>query len=87
VGPPQSVEIAGVKIENCTRIEPTDNSEIYELIWERYVAYGVVNESFAAARGDQIFEGKRLRTSSTFSQSIRRAFLHCDPDTGQHIRA
>mgnify|MGYP001599975350 FL=1 len=47
VGRPKSIKVAGTEITDCTAIEVTDESRVFEIVWNDYVGYSVLNESYA----------------------------------------
>ena len=70
------LEIAGAVISGCTRIDVTEASRSFELLWDSYVAYAVLNESFAAAaEADECYSGKlfRVYSKSHFIDYVSRA--------------
>lgn len=76
-------------IPGGTRIEVTDESAAFEVVWNKYVAYSVMNESFAAADEQERFTGNRIRlySKSRFMDCVARASFACDeyPGPTQHI--
>src|SRR5438874_2024507 len=60
-GPATSIDVAGTIIPNCTPIEATDQSRIFEIVWRYYVGYSVLNESYAAVYDAEQYEGTRFR--------------------------
>jgi len=79
VGEPESIKVGGVEIRDCTRIDTTKESRIFELAWECYVGYSVLNESFASVSDEEQFEGQRLRiySKSRFIDYMSRASFAC----------
>jgi len=77
VGEPESITVGGVAIPNCTPVEATDQSRIFELVWTHYVGYAVLNESFASFNDDEQFEGRRFRvySKSRFRDWLRQHSL------------
>jgi hypothetical protein len=75
-------------IPDCTRIEITEDSAAFEIIWENYVAYSVLNESYAAPDGEEQYEGRRFRvySKSRFIDYVARASFACPeyPGPSQH---
>ena len=61
-----SHKIGGTIIENLHPVEPTGRSRTLELMWKRYIAYSVTNESFASPDDDSEVRvsGRLLRTYS-----------------------
>ena len=55
------------------RIEHTDACRVFELTWDMYIAYSVLNESYARADDGEIFTGRRLRlySKSKFLEYVR----------------
>jgi hypothetical protein len=43
----ESLEIGGTRIDGLHRVYTGADSRLIELVWRKYVAYGVTNESFA----------------------------------------
>ena len=84
VGSPETIEVGGVEIPNCTRVEPTDDTAVFELTWEQYVGYAVINESFASFSEEEQFEGRRYRiySKSRFLDYMSRASFACDEYPG-----
>jgi hypothetical protein len=84
VGGPESITVGGVTISNCTRIEPTDRSRIFELVWTHYVGYAVLNESYASVNDVEQYEGSRFRvySKSCFLDYMSRATFACDEHPG-----
>jgi hypothetical protein len=74
-GPAEPLPIGGAVIVDCTRIEVIDNSRVFELIWDSYVGYAVLNESFAGVDAEERYEGSRLRvySKSHFIEFLSRA--------------
>jgi hypothetical protein len=84
VGEPESITAGGVVIPNCTRIEATDQSRIFELVWMNYVGYTVLNESYASVNDEERYEGRRFRvySKSRFLDYMSRATFACDEYPG-----
>jgi len=70
------LEIAGAVISGGTRIDVTEESQCFELLWDSYIAYAVLNESFALpADADECYVGKlfRVYSKSHFIDYLARA--------------
>jgi hypothetical protein len=63
-GPAAPIEVAGTIIPDCTPIEATDQSRIFEIVWRCYVGYSVLNESYAAVHDFEQYDGTRFRIYS-----------------------
>lgn len=88
-GETQDVHVAGNIIHDCTPIGVTPESAVFEIKWEHYVAYCVLNESFAfPPNGEEVFTGKRFRvySKSRFRQYVSRSTFATDgyPGPMQH---
>ncbi len=85
VGP---LQVGDAVISGCTRIEVTEESRTFELIWNRYVAYSFLNESFASVDDEERYEGNRFRVyaKSRFIDYVLRASFACAdyPGPTQH---
>ncbi len=84
VGEPESIIVGGVTIPNCTRVETTDRSRVFELVWAHYVGYAVLNESYASVDDDEQYEGSRFRVyaKSRFLDYMSHATFACDEHPG-----
>ena len=62
---PESREVAGSKFSEVCPIESTGNSRLFEVVWEHYIAYNVMNESYCRVDPyDIIQSGKLMRIYS-----------------------
>ena len=84
-----SVKVGGAEISGCHRIESTSESRLFEVVWQRYVAYAVRNESFVSPDEYEISVGSRFRvySRSSFLDFVRSATFVTDDYPGpiQHI--
>ena len=84
----ESRNIAGVIFEGLHRIEPTENSRRFELIWDSYIAYSVTNESFGSTQGPgSLDSGRHLRhyTESPFLTFVRCSTIATHEYPGPYI--
>ena len=88
-GESEPIQVGGAVIPGGTRIDVTDESAAFEVVWSKYVAYSVMNESFAAVDEQERFTGNRIRlySKSLFIDYVARASFACDeyPGPTQHI--
>jgi hypothetical protein len=73
---PVSVQVGEAVIKNLKRIESTESSRIFQLTWDKYIAYSVRNESFVTLDDSEIVtSGRLLRiySKSTFLEYVSRA--------------
>jgi hypothetical protein len=64
-GEVERIVIGDQSIAGGTRIDITANSRIFEMVWTSYVAYSVINESYASSSGpEERFEGRLFRIYS-----------------------
>lgn len=63
----EALTIGGVTFEHLHRIESSDASPTFELVWDSYIAYSVRNESYAAEDESNVWSGNKLRTYSKSS--------------------
>ena len=82
------LQVGDAVISGGTRIEVTEESQTFELVWSRYVAYSVLNESFASVDDEELYEGTRFRVyvQSRFIDYVSRASFACAdyPGPTQH---
>lgn len=87
-GESEPIQAGGAVIPGGTRIDVTDESTAFEVVWNKYVAYSVMNESFAAVDEQERFTGNRIRlySKSRFMDYVARASFACDefPGPTQH---
>jgi hypothetical protein len=84
VGSPKSIKVADTEISGCTAIEITDESRVFEIVWNSYVGYSVLNESYATPSDEESGEGNRFRiySKSRFLQFMSDATFACDDYPG-----
>jgi hypothetical protein len=73
---PNTITVGESSIADCTPIEVTAGSASFEIEWPLYVAYAVLNESYAGQPdAEQSYTGKRFRiyTKSHFSAYLSRS--------------
>jgi hypothetical protein len=64
---PQSRTIAGVEFTELHPVVSNEHSRLFEIIWEHYVAYNVMNESYA--RVDDYYAGQSGKLMKIYSKS------------------
>ena len=84
VGPPKSINVANTEIPDCTAVEITNESRVFEIVWNSYVGYSVLNESYASPSDEEHSEGNRFRiySKSRFMQFMSVATFACDDYPG-----
>ena len=84
-GAVQTVQVGSVEISDCTAMEP--RGQVFELIWQQYVGYSVLNESYALLDDGGILKGKRYRvyTRSNFLNYMSKATLASDEYPGPAV--
>ena len=72
---PGTLEIGGTVITDCHPVTSTHQSKMFEIVWDRYIAYSVRNESFVPFDESEIADGGRFRhySKSHFLDFIRAA--------------
>ena len=84
-----TLKIADTQLTGLHAIEATEKSRSFEVKWEYYVAYSVVNESFKKRRTDELWAGDlfRIYTKSCFIDFVAAATFATDEYPGplQHI--
>lgn len=71
----EELEIGGVNLGESRKIEHTQSCRVFEVTWETYISYAVVNESYARVKNDEVYEGRLVRvySKSDFLEHIRQA--------------
>jgi len=71
----EAIHVAGSVLSGGTRISVTEESRAFELVWKQYVAYSVLNESYASAVEQENYRGNRFRIylRSNFIDYVSRA--------------
>jgi len=82
--------VGGVRMTDLHPVKSTDASRVFEIIWDRYVAYSVRNESFVTPDDfEESAWGRRVRlySRSHFLEYVSRATFACDEHPGplQHV--
>jgi hypothetical protein len=57
---PESRKIAGARFTELHPIESGENCRLFEIIWENYIAYDVVNESYARVDDYDVVQSGKL---------------------------
>jgi hypothetical protein len=67
------VIIAGVVLKNSAPIVIAENSSIYEIIFDQYIAYSIRNESYTTLDKEEEYEGRLacIYTKSKFLDYVR----------------
>ena len=73
------VKIGGTEITGGPPVKSTDRSRVFEITWNNYVAYSLLNESFTVRDESQEFSGRLFRTytKSHFLDYVSRATIAC----------
>jgi hypothetical protein len=84
VGPAKSIKVGESVISDCTVIEVTPESRVFEILWRGYVGYSVLNESYASISDEEKYEGNRFRiySKSRFIRYMSQATFACDEYPG-----
>jgi hypothetical protein len=81
--------IGDVSLGPTHKVEHTEACRVFEVIWETYIAYGVVNESYGDADRGDVYEGRRFRcyAKSQFLEYVRRNTWGDDqyPGPSKHV--
>ena len=84
-----TIRFAGTEIGNCHPVRSTTNSRLFEIVWDKYVAYSVINESYATPSESEEFSGRfaRFYSKSHFLDYVSRATFAGNEYPGplQHI--
>lgn len=83
--------IAGTAITGCHKVESNEQSPLFEILWEIYVAYSVRNESYVGPDApEEVSAGghMRLYSKSNFLEYIAHTTFACPEYPGplQHVR-
>jgi hypothetical protein len=89
-GKPQSVNVGNPVISDATPIKVTSESAAFEIEWLHYVAYAILNESYASPpTPEEAYTGKRFRIywKSHFRDYLSRCTFASDDYPGplQHF--
>ncbi|HXJ85766.1 MAG TPA: hypothetical protein VMS18_03050 [Candidatus Binatia bacterium] len=85
------IEVCGVSLGSGHNVTSGENTRLFEVCWDSYVAYSVTNESFANGvdETDKFELGNLVRvySKSNFLEYVRKATLASDEYPGplQHI--
>ncbi|GAB1269064.1 hypothetical protein NBRC116493_23170 [Aurantivibrio infirmus] len=85
-GEEEDIEISGVKLSGSRALEVTDKSCIYEIVFETYVGYSVLDESYTIQDDHEIFEGRLfcIYSKSHFLDYISKATFASDDHPGPY---
>jgi hypothetical protein len=85
-----TLTIAGTTITGLHRVESNDQSPLFEILWETYIAYSVRNESYVGPDApEEVSVGlhMRLYSRSRFLEYVSQATFACPEYPGplQHV--
>jgi hypothetical protein len=74
-----TVRVGETEIIGCHPVRSTESSRLFEIIWDGYVAYSVIAESFTSLDESEEFSGRlaRVYSKSHFLDYVSRATLAC----------
>ncbi len=83
----ESVALKGTEMSICSEIQITDKSCVYEILFDSYIGYSVIDESFALPDDTEIFVGCifRIYEKSNYLDYIKKASFACDDHPGPYI--
>jgi hypothetical protein len=85
----EDLVVGATNLGPTRRIEHTEACRVFEIIWGTYIAYCVVNESYALGGKSDIYEGRRFRvySKSLFLDYVRTDTFGDDqyPGPSKHI--
>jgi hypothetical protein len=84
---PVSIEVGDTAITDCHAVSSTEQSRMFEVVWNRYVAYSVRNESFVAFDHSEVAHGSRFRvySKSHFLDFVRSATFATEEYPGPRL--
>ena len=80
----ENIRVGSLEIEDAGNIVVADDSSIYEIIFDQYVAYSVRNESYTQLDKEEEFEGRLacIYTKSKFLDYVRASAFASDEYPG-----
>jgi hypothetical protein len=87
-GSREDIRIGSLELKDTAPIVVTEESSIYEIIFDQYIAYSVRNESYTQTDEEEEFEGRLacMYTKSKFLDYVRASTFASDdyPGTFKH---
>jgi hypothetical protein len=87
-GSREDIRIGSLELKDTAPIVVTEESSIYEIIFDQYIAYSVRNESYTQTDEEEEFEGRLacMYTKSKFLDYVRASAFASDdyPGTFKH---
>ena len=82
----ENIIVGSLEIEDAGHIVVADDSSIYEIIFDQYLAYSVRNESYTQLDKEEEFEGHLacIYTKSKFLDYVRVSTFACDDYPGPY---
>jgi hypothetical protein len=83
-GPRETIRVGSLEIKDAGHIVVADDSSIYEIIFDQYIAYSVRNESYTQLDEEEEFEGRLacIYTKSKFLDYVRASTFASDDFPG-----
>ena len=81
----ETIDVGSAKITEVHPIEPDETSCKYEIMFGSYIAYSVLNESFASVGESEEYSGRffRIYSKSRFVDYVRAATFASDDYPGK----
>jgi len=83
---PEKLVLSNIDLGQATSIDVTQDANRFRILFDDYVSYVVLNESFSSAPlAHEVYSGNRFReyTCSTFLEHIKSTTYACDDYPGK----
>jgi hypothetical protein len=80
----ETIRIGSLELEDAATIDVADDSSIYEIVFDEYIAFSVRNESYSQIDKEEEFEGRLacIYTKSKFLDYVRSSTFASDDYPG-----
>jgi hypothetical protein len=80
----ETIRIGSLQLEDAAAIEVAEDSSIYEIVFDEYIAFSVRNESYTQLDDYEVFEGRLacIYSKSKFLDYVRASTIASDDYPG-----
>ena len=78
------INIGGLEMTDSRGIRVTKDSQVYEVVFDTYIGYSVIDESFALPNDEEVFDGRLfcVYEKSDYLDYLKKSSFACDDHPG-----
>ena len=78
------INVGGIEMAGSRGISVIEDSQVYEIVFETYIGYSVIDESFALPDNEEVFDGRLfcVYEKSGYLDYLKKSSFACDDHPG-----